>query len=486
MNKKLGFLINEKMYPYFFWALVFIRGIFNYGLPLMDITEVRYAEIARIMSETGNWVVPHIDYGIPFWAKPPLSTWASALSVYLFGDHAFFVRLPYLLLSICIGLFLGRYNKKKSPYLPGILLLCLPEFYIHAGVVSTDLFLSFSIGLIMLSFWEALQDKSKFWWGYLFFLGIGLGLLAKGPIVILLTLPPIGLWCLFTKNIRKSLITAPWIFGTLLCITLSIPWYYLAEMKSPGFIDYFIIGEHFERYFNSNWQGDKYGFPKQQPWGIVWLFFIAFILPWSVLLVRLLINKRSLIWHDSWALFLVTWMLWPLLFFTSSKSLIHPYVLPSMIPVALFLIHFWENVKSKKTYLGISFGIPLTLLFLFLSGLTKPLYENNTDKYLLEELNPLIPIYSLDQKTYSSQFYTQGRIKVIDKPQLEELIRKKSAFYICITNGKKETLSADLMTSLELLKQQKKSMLYSFGLKNNTFYNKSKEIPKGRDNKESQ
>ena len=59
--------------------LIFIRAFFNGALPLMDKTEARYGEIARLMAETGEWVVLQIDYGIPFWAKPPLSTWASAL-----------------------------------------------------------------------------------------------------------------------------------------------------------------------------------------------------------------------------------------------------------------------------------------------------------------------------------------------------------------------------------------------------------------------
>ena len=51
---------------FIFWGLVTLRAVFNYSLPLMDKTEARYAEIARIMAETGNWVVPQIDYTIPF------------------------------------------------------------------------------------------------------------------------------------------------------------------------------------------------------------------------------------------------------------------------------------------------------------------------------------------------------------------------------------------------------------------------------------
>ena len=84
--------------------LIFIRAFFNGALPLMDKTEARYGEIARLMAETGEWVVLQIDYGVPFWAKPPLSTWASALSISLFGAHEFFVRLPYFRL-FSLGIF---------------------------------------------------------------------------------------------------------------------------------------------------------------------------------------------------------------------------------------------------------------------------------------------------------------------------------------------------------------------------------------------
>ena len=81
--------------------LLMIRLYINATLPLMDKTEARYGEIARIMAETGNWTTPQIDYNEPFWAKPPLSTWLSALSFNVFGVTEFAARLPYFLLSIC-------------------------------------------------------------------------------------------------------------------------------------------------------------------------------------------------------------------------------------------------------------------------------------------------------------------------------------------------------------------------------------------------
>ena len=245
-------------------------------------------------------------------------------------------------------------------------------------------------------------------------------------------------------------------------LTISLPWYYLVELRSPGFINYFIVGEHFERFFNSEWQGDKYGFAKQQPFGIIWIFFIVFILPWPILLIRLINRKWSIIKKESWALFLLIWMLWTPFFFTTSKSLIHPYILPSMIPLALFINYFWETVKNKRIYLYCSLGIPLALLIVLLSGVAKPIYINNTDKYILKNINPKLPIYSLDQKSYSSQFYTNGLIKIIDQEKLENLIIKGSKFYIRIDNNRWRNLSPSLRSDLELVNKNKKVGVYQF------------------------
>ncbi|KXS52439.1 MAG: glycosyl transferase family protein, partial [Marinobacter sp. T13-3] len=71
-------------------------------LPFADTTEPRYAEIARIMAETGDWITPWFDYGTPFWGKPPLSFWTQALSFQLFGVNEFAGRLPSWLANVGI------------------------------------------------------------------------------------------------------------------------------------------------------------------------------------------------------------------------------------------------------------------------------------------------------------------------------------------------------------------------------------------------
>jgi 4-amino-4-deoxy-L-arabinose transferase-like glycosyltransferase len=71
-------------------------------IPFMDTTEPRYAEIARIMAQSNDWITPWFNNGVPFWGKPPLSFWAQALSFKLFGVNEFAGRLPSWLANLGI------------------------------------------------------------------------------------------------------------------------------------------------------------------------------------------------------------------------------------------------------------------------------------------------------------------------------------------------------------------------------------------------
>lgn len=430
--------------PYFyhciFIGLLLIRLFFNGVLPLMDQTEARYAEIARLMVETANWVVLQIDYGIPFWAKPPLSTWAAAACMYLLGANEFVVRLPYFFICLGIALWMGRYNKnhKTSFLLPGCILLTIPEFYLHAGVVSTDVFLLLSIVLVMLSFWESMQKDAAAYWGYLFFVGMGMGMLAKGPIVGVLTLPPILFWAWQSRQLSKAFRTAPWFLGVIIFLGVALPWYFLTEARSPGFVDYFVVGEHFNRYFNAAWKGDKYGFPKQQPLGIIWGFFIAFCLPWSIIALRWIIKQWQQIKNDSWVIFLLAWMLWPLVFFSTSKSLIHPYTLPSVVPLALLLTKAWPQISTAKQYLKLGVTIPTLLLIIYFTGITDAIFNDNSDKSLLANIANE-KCFSYAHKSYSSQFYTNGSIQKIEPNDMDIWQDQHPNAYLLIRH--KDTLS---------------------------------------------
>ena len=110
--------------------------------PLLDPTESRYAEIARKMLETGDWLVPQVDYGVPFWGKPPLSTWLSAVAMAVFGVNEFAARLPSFLLLAGCGALVYRLAALRAG--ADAALWALAAFattglvFVSAGAVMTD------------------------------------------------------------------------------------------------------------------------------------------------------------------------------------------------------------------------------------------------------------------------------------------------------------------------------------------------------------
>ncbi|WP_322786699.1 ArnT family glycosyltransferase [Saccharicrinis fermentans] len=268
-------------------------------------------------------------------------------------------------------------------------------------------------------------------------MGVGLGLLAKGPIVIILTAPPLFVWVLLFGQFKNLLTRIPWLIGLPILALTAIPWYVLAEKNSEGFIDYFIVGEHFKRFFDSSWKGDKYGFPKTQPLGIVWLFLLGMALPWVQMIFVKLWKDRKNVVKNKWLVFLLGWLLWTPMFFTISKSLIHTYVLPVMPPIALIVFYYWDELKNKKAGVIISLVLPCLAALTLMLGLVNNNFEkySNTDKYLIEDYwDSSEPLYYLGTKSYSSQFYSNGKVKSLSIEELKEKMKQQDPFQIIISD----------------------------------------------------
>lgn len=89
-------------------------------------------------------------------------------------------------------------------------------------------------------------------------------MLAKGPVAVALWVIPLVLWLTATGTWR-IVRALPWVSGLARSLLLTLPWYLAAEAATPGFLRYFIIGEHFERFTVSGWEGDLYGGAHVQP-----------------------------------------------------------------------------------------------------------------------------------------------------------------------------------------------------------------------------
>ncbi|KTC90712.1 glycosyltransferase family 39 protein [Fluoribacter dumoffii] len=470
---------TDKQLQHFFnnawFALIFLlvcRIISMCFIPLNDVSESRYAEIARKMLETGNWVTPLHDYGVPFWAKPPLSTWLSALSMKLFGINEFAVRLPGLLLSLATLWLVWDLAKKHSgPFIAMLTALVLAGtlyFFLDAGTVMTDPSLVFCITLVLVAFWHAVVDCSKVW-SYVFFIGLGLGLLAKGPVAVVLSGLPIFFWVLLRNQWLNLWQRLPWIKGVFLMLLIALPWYIWAEIRTPGFLNYFIVGENFNRFLKPGWTGDKYGYAHKQPWGMIWIYAASGIFPWCLLGVAWFIKYRHNVRKvfadkDGWLSYFFLCTVVPLFFFTFSSNIIYTYVFPSIPAFSLFFVEYWNRVdaiaKAKQLIIGLSVVIGVIFLLATFAFNALPEVVSKTQKSVVAawvKQNPAAGsalIYWDYKVDFSAQFYSGGRAKsAFSNKKLCELLHNGRENYLAIEPHDTRKISPVLFSRMILLQR---------------------------------
>lgn len=434
-------------------AILVIRLIAMWLVPLTDTTEARYAEIARKMLETGDWITPQFDYGVPFWAKPPLSTWVSALSMKFLGVNEFASRLPSLLCCLALLIFMYDWlkeHKKNIALLSVVILSTSFLFFGSAGLVMTDLCLIFASTLAMTSFWNAVVVNKGKVWGYIFFISLAIGLLAKGPLILVLVGLPTGIWVLLNRQLKTVWVRLPWFTGTLLTFAIAAPWYYVAEQHTPGFLQYFIVGEHFSRFLISGWKGDMYGHAHSEPLGMIWLFLLFGFTPWIGLVAVYLVKyRRALSWtpifNDSWLNYLTLWSSMPIIFFTFAHNIISPYVLPAMPACAILFAEFFvrfnrkDNKFNQKIIFLLSMSIPaLSIIALTVFYFKPELSPKRSEKDLVSKYQALrdneksLLIY-YNVRVYSADFYSAGKAKVMkEKTDLETLFENNSTDFLAV------------------------------------------------------
>lgn len=395
-------------------------------LPLMDTTEARYGEIGRKMAELGDWVTPWHDAGVPFWGKPPLSFWLTAASLRLLGVNEFAARLPHLLCGLLIAAVVWQFARKRAgerdALLATALLLGSTLFFVSAGAVMTDAALVLCTTLAMFAFWFALHgqdDAERRRMAWLFFLAQGLGLLAKGPVAVVLSGLPMLLWVLVEKRWLQAWRGLPWGRGSLLALALAAPWYALAEARTPGFINYFLVGEHWHRFVTPGWSGDLYGHAHEFARGTIWGFAWGALLPWSLLLpLAAWCWRREPATPDpqpSLRLYLLLWALTPLVFFTAARNIIWTYALPSLPAAALLLAH-WMARRSARAEHWVAAGLAIALAGAgvgFGRLAQEGRQEERSAKHLvntyLAQSQSGQPLLYVDRRPFSAAFYSHGQ-----------------------------------------------------------------------------
>jgi len=462
-------------------GIVALARLLTLGLyPLTDTTEARYGEVARKMAELGNWVTPLYDYGVPFWAKPPLTTWLSAISIQLFGVNEFAARLPYLLLAVLIAWLLWHWVRRASgrqAQLAVAMMVGTLLYFVASAAVMTDLGLVLGTTLALRGFWAAFEQgesaRPKEVW--LLFIGLGIGLLAKGPIAVVLSGLPIGLWMLLTGNIKTSWQRLPWLKGSLLTLAIAAPWYVMAEIRTPGFWEYFFIGEHWNRFTVTGWAGDKYGTAHATQRGAIWLFALAAVMPWTALLPLLWIGRKptaaqlngeSASYSRHFTIYLLAWSLAPCLFFTMSGNILWTYVLPALPAMALLAARWLSRDARARWVDGVVAAGVLAMSLLVAAFFVR---EELADSWKSAKTVVLAhqasasgqPLLFMGDLPYSASYYSQGKAKALPgNPELAQRLQAGPAF-VALNPDQVKALSPELQAKLKLQATSGAYALYS-------------------------
>ena len=274
------------------WLLIvgFMAFLWHLGnTGLVDETEPLFAEAARQMTVTGNWITPYFNEATRF-DKPPLIYWLMAMGYQLIGVNEWSVRLPSALSAISL-MILGFYTlrrfgclnqdgqqpqKLQQSWLVAVIGASLMGLNLHtilwARTGVSDMLLSGCMGSALFCFFigystsvnseqssvisnkarssrqQAIGNRYQFGlpnlWYVGFYILIALAVLTKGPVGIVL--PGLIIFCflLYVGQLKAVVKEINLFFGTVIFLLITLPWYILVFLENgQTYLDSF-FGKH--------------------------------------------------------------------------------------------------------------------------------------------------------------------------------------------------------------------------------------------------
>ncbi len=341
-----------------------------YGL--IDVDEGRYAEVPREMLVTGDWLTPRLNF-VNFFDKPPLLYWGIAATYAIVGVSEWAARfVPALsaLLGIIAAYALGRRMfGLRAGFLSGIILLTCLMWTVMARVVLTDMVVSSLVFCALATWWLAISEsdaRRRTGFLALFWICLGLGMLAKGPVAPVLCGGAVFFYLLICKRWR-DLKKMGWMWGLPLFIAVAAPWYLAIAARHPEFNNAFWFEQNFARFTGAISKVDHSEGP---------LFLLQYlplvIFPWSVFALPALFFGWKRLWPvrsetQRAAIFLLCAFAFVMLFFSASESKLITYILPVVPPLAIGLAAYFDrllNAPKLTTFAGICGGIFAAILLI--------------------------------------------------------------------------------------------------------------------------
>lgn len=346
---------------------------------LVPTDEGRYAEMAREMVATGDWITLRLN-GIKYFEKPPLQNWMNALTFTLFGLGDWQARLWTGLCGL-IGIAASAYTAYKlygrRIAISSALILGSSFYWAALGHINTlDMGLAgmMTLGLcgLLLAQRDGASAKEQRNGMLLCWAGMALATMSKGLIGFVLPGAVLVIYTLWTRDFGL------WLRlhigkGLLLFFAITAPWFILVWQANPEHPHFFFIHEHFQRFTSTVHK-------RGGAWYYFFPLLIVGIVPWLGLLVQgLWASARDTSEKFQAKKMLLIWAAFIFFFFSISGSKLPSYILPIFPALAILIACQLEktSVLSVRVCAGLLAGIGLAGLILSprISTIAKVAYE---------------------------------------------------------------------------------------------------------------
>ncbi|MDN8007305.1 glycosyltransferase family 39 protein [Burkholderia multivorans] len=306
---------------------------------LIPSDEGRYAEMAREMFVTGDWITPRYN-GYKYFEKPPLQTWLNALTFAWFGIGEWQARLYTALASFAGVLLVGftgaRLFNPLSGFLAAVVLACSPYWNLMGHFNALDMGLAFWMALslcaLLLAQRPGLRPAAVRGWMWVCWAAMAFAVLSKGLVGVILPGAVLVLYTLIARDwaLWKRLYL---VSGLVIFFAIATPWFVLVQQRNPEFFNFFFIVQQFRRYLT----------PEQNRPGPFYYFvpvLLVGFLPWLSVAwqsVRHALRMPRQPNGFSPMLVLLIWSAFIFLFFSASHSKLISYVLPVAPALALII-----------------------------------------------------------------------------------------------------------------------------------------------------
>lgn len=318
---------------------------------LVPSDEGRYAEMAREMFLTGDWITPRYN-GYKYFEKPPLQTWMNALTFAWFGIGAWQARL-YTALTGFAGILLAGYTGARvfnatAGFAAALVLAGAPYWELMGHFNTLDMGLSFWMELTLCSMLLAQRPgaapSAARRWMWVCWAAMALAVLSKGLVGIILPGAVLVLYSLIARDwaLWKRLYLPS---GLVVFFAIATPWFVLVQQRNPEFLNFFFIVQQFDRYLT----------PAQNRPGPVYYFVAVLLigfLPWLSVAwqsVRHALAQPRQPNGFAPGKLLIVWSGFIFLFFSASHSKLVSYVLP-IAPALAFVIGAYLPRLSRQAW----------------------------------------------------------------------------------------------------------------------------------------